>query len=55
MLLMAGVGRALARHGGSVAVWLAGSCICCSGLVTVGAHPAFAAHIAHGWPGGYPA
>jgi uncharacterized protein len=56
MLLMGGVGRALAPAWRQRGVWLAGSCILLLGLVTVGRGILpFAAHIAHGWPGGHPA
>ena len=56
MLLMGGVGRALAPAWRQRGVWLAGSCILLFGLVTVGRGILpFAAHIAHGWSGGYPA
>jgi uncharacterized protein len=56
MLMMGGVGRALAPTWRQRGVWLAGSCILLLGLVTLGrgALP-IAAHIAHGWPGGHPA
>jgi len=56
MLLMGGIGRALAPAWRQRGVWLAGSCILLLGLATVGRGILpFAAHIAHGWPGGYPA
>ena len=56
MLMMGGVGRALAPTWRQRGVWLAGSCILLLGLVTLGrgALP-IAMHIAHGWPGGHPA
>jgi uncharacterized protein len=56
MLLMGSVGRMLAPVWRQRGVWLAGSCILLLGLVTVGRGILpFAAHIAHGWPGGHPA
>lgn len=56
MLMMGGVGRALAPAWRQRGVWLAGSCILLLGLVTLGRGILpFAAHVAHGWPGGYPA
>jgi uncharacterized protein len=56
MLMMGGVGRALAPAWRQRGVWLAGSCILLLGLITLGRGILpFAAHVAHGWPGGYPA
>src|SRR5437016_5554171 len=56
MLLMGGVGRMLAPAWRQRGVWLAGSCILLLGLITLGRGILpFAAHIAHGWSGGYPA
>ena len=56
LLLTGGVGRALAPAWRQRGVWLAGSCILLLGLVTVGRGLLpFAAHVAHRWPGGYPA
>jgi uncharacterized protein len=56
MLMMGGVGRALAPAWRQRGVWLAGTFILLLGLITLsrGILP-LAAHIAHGWPGGYPA
>jgi uncharacterized protein len=56
MLMMGGVGQVLAPAWRRRGVWLAGSCILLLGLVTLGRGILpFAAHVAHGWPGGYPA
>jgi sulfite exporter TauE/SafE len=56
MLMMGGVGRALAPAWRQRGVWLAGSCILLLGLVTLGRGILpFTAHVAHGWPGGFPA
>jgi sulfite exporter TauE/SafE len=56
MLMMGGVGRALAPAWRQRGVWLAGSYILLLGLVTLGRGILpFAAHVAHGWPGGHPA
>jgi uncharacterized protein len=56
MLLMGGVGRVLTPAWRQHGVWMAGSCILLLGLVTLGRGLLpFAAHIAHGWPGGHPA
>ena len=56
MLMMGGVGQVLAPAWRQRGVWLAGSCILLLGLVTLGRGILpFAAHIAHDWPGGYPA
>ena len=56
MLMMGGVGRALAPAWRQRGVWLAGSCILLLGLITLGRGILpIAAHIAHGWPGGHPA
>ena len=56
MLMMGAVGQVLAPAWRQRGVWLAGSFILLLGLVTLarGTLP-FAAHMAHGWPGGYPA
>jgi uncharacterized protein len=56
MLMMGAVGQVLAPAWRQRGVWLAGSCILFLGLVTFsrGILP-FAAHMAHGLPGGYPA
>jgi sulfite exporter TauE/SafE len=56
MLMMGGVGRALAPAWRRRGVWFAGSCILLLGIITLcrGILP-IAAHVAHGWPGGYPA
>jgi uncharacterized protein len=56
MLMMGGVGRALAPAWRQRGVWFAGSCILLLGIVTLGRGILpIAAHVAHGWPGGYPA
>jgi sulfite exporter TauE/SafE len=56
MLMMGGVGRALAPAWRQRGVWFAGSCILLLGIITLGRGILpFAAHVAHGWPGGYPA
>jgi uncharacterized protein len=56
MLMMGGVGQVLAPAWRQRGVWLAGSCILLLGLVTLGRGILpFAAHMAHDWPGGYPA
>ena len=56
MLMMGAVGQVLAPAWRQRGVWLAGSCILLLGLVTFGRGILpFAAHMAHGWPGGYPA
>jgi sulfite exporter TauE/SafE len=56
LLLTGGVGQALAPAWRQRGVWLAGSCILLLGLVTLGRGVLpFASHLAHGWPGGYPA
>src|ERR1700745_1721719 len=56
MLIMGGVGQVLAPAWRQRGVWLAGSCILLLGLVTLGRGILpFAAHMAHDWPGGYPA
>jgi sulfite exporter TauE/SafE len=50
LLLMGGVGRALAPAWRQRGVWLAGSCVLLLGLVTVGRGILpFAVHFAHGW------
>jgi uncharacterized protein len=56
MLMMGAVGQLLTPAWRQRGVWLAGSCILLLGLVTLGRGILpFAAHMAHGWPGGYPA
>ena len=56
MLMMGGVGRALAPAWRQRGVWFAGSCILLLGIITLGRGILpIAAHVAHGWPGGYPA
>jgi uncharacterized protein len=56
MLMMGGVGRALAPAWRQRGVWFAGSCILLLGIVTLGRGILpIAAHVAHGWPVGYPA
>jgi uncharacterized protein len=56
MLMMGTLGQALAPAWRQRGVWLAGSCILLLGFVTLGRGILpFAAHVAHGWPGGYPA
>jgi len=56
MLMMGAVGQVLAPAWRQRGVWLAGSCILLLGLFTLGRGILpFAAHMAHGWPGGYPA
>jgi uncharacterized protein len=56
MLMMGTLGQALAPAWRQRGVWLAGSCILLLGFVTLGRGVLpFAAHVAHGWPGGYPA
>jgi hypothetical protein len=56
MLMMGGVGHALAPAWRQRGVWFAGSCILLLGLITLGRGILpFAAHVAHSWPGGYPA
>jgi sulfite exporter TauE/SafE len=56
MLMMGGVGHALAPAWRQRGVWFAGSCILLLGLITLGRGILpIAAHIAHGWPGGLPA
>jgi len=56
MLMMGAVGQVLAPAWRQRGVWLAGSCILLLGLVTLGRGILpFAAHMAHGGPGGYPA
>jgi uncharacterized protein len=56
MLMTGAAGQVLAPAWRRRGVWLAGSFILLLGLVTLarGTLP-FAAHMAHGWPGGYPA
>jgi uncharacterized protein len=55
LLLTGGVGQALAPAWRLRGVWLAGTCILLLGLVTIGRGVVpFAAHVAHGWPGGHP-
>jgi uncharacterized protein len=56
MLMVGGVSRALAPAWRQRGVWFAGSCILLLGLLTLGRGilPT-AGHIAHSWPGGYPA
>jgi uncharacterized protein len=54
MLMIGGVGRVLAPAWRQRGVWLAGSCILLLGLITLGRGILpFAAHFAHGWPGGH--
>jgi uncharacterized protein len=56
MLMMGAVGQLLTPAWRQRGVWLAGGCILLLGLVTLGRGILpFAAHMAHGWPGGYPA
>jgi uncharacterized protein len=56
MLMMGAVGQLLTPAWRQRGVWLAGSCILLLGLVTLGRGILpFAAHMAHGWPEGYPA
>jgi sulfite exporter TauE/SafE len=56
MLMMGGAGRALAPAWRQRGVWFAGSCILLLGIITLGRGILpIAAHVAHGWPGGYPA
>jgi uncharacterized protein len=56
MLMMGTVGQVLAPVWRQRGVWLAGSCILLLGLVTLGRGILpFAAHMSHGWPGGYSA
>ena len=56
MLMMGTVGQILAPAWRQRGVWLAGTCILLLGLVTLGRGILpFPAHMAHGWPGGYPA
>ncbi len=56
MLMMGAVGQVLAPAWRQRGVWLAGSCILLLGLVTLGRGILpFAAHMSHGWPGGYSA
>src|SRR6266478_7117627 len=56
MLMMGGVGLALPSAWRQRGVWFAGSCILLLGLITLGRGILpFAAHVAHSWPGGYPA
>jgi sulfite exporter TauE/SafE len=56
MLMMGGVGRALAPAWRRRGVWLAGSCILLLGIITLGRGILpFAAHIEHGWSGVHPA
>jgi uncharacterized protein len=56
MLMMGAIGQALAPAWRQRGVWLAGSCILLLGLVTLGRGILpLGAHMAHGWPGGYPA
>jgi sulfite exporter TauE/SafE len=56
MLMMGGVGRALAPAWRQRGVWLAGSCILLLGLITLGRGflPADA-HVGHAWLSGFPA
>jgi sulfite exporter TauE/SafE len=56
MLMMGGVGRALAPAWRQRGVWLAGSCILLLGLITLGRGflPADA-HVGHAWLPGFPA
>ena len=54
MLMMGTVGQVLAPAWRQRGVWLAGSCILLLGLVTIGRGILPFAHVAHGWPGGYP-
>jgi sulfite exporter TauE/SafE len=56
MLMMGGVGRALAPAWRQRGVRLAGSCILLLGIITLGrAILPYAAHMEHGWPGVHPA
>jgi uncharacterized protein len=56
MLMMGTVGQVLAPAWRQRGVWLAGSCILLLGFLTLGRGILpFAAHMVHGWPGGYPA
>jgi hypothetical protein len=56
MLMMGAVGQVLAPAWRRRGVWLAGSSILLLGLVTLGRGILpFAAQMAHGWPGGFPA
>jgi sulfite exporter TauE/SafE len=56
MLMMGGVGQVLGPTWRQRGVWVAGSFILLLGLITLGRGILpIAGHIAHGWPGGYPA
>lgn len=55
MLMMGGVGRALAPAWRQRGVWLAGSCILLLGLITIGRGVVpLAAHVGHAWADGRP-
>ena len=56
MLMMGGLGRALAPTWRQRGVWFAGSCILLLGIITLGRGILpLTSHIGHGWPGGHPA
>lgn len=56
MLMMGGVGRALAPAWRQRGVWLAGSCILLLGIITLGRGILpLATHMQHGWSGVHPA
>jgi uncharacterized protein len=56
MLMMGGVGRALAPVWRQRGVWLAGSCILVLGIITLGRGLLpLGAHVSHGFLAGYPA